>query len=213
MPPPRELKTGKPVPATGQSELSGDFAENETDSQFSTSVAGAIPNYTASQDEIFQSYLALNRRFCLQRNLPAEWAERAAIRQTRELLGPAFEASVSLPDTPPVPYGQDPDEPQGPIEFLDKHWGKHFDEGVLDPGKLRNLDPKLWDALKWWAQKRGVGLAYSFSPQYRPLAESMLKRPSKASRPAPKKLVRVKRSSANSQARHREHAVAAIRMY
>jgi hypothetical protein len=121
-----------------------------------------------SQESIIEQFTAFNLRICRERGWPDEQAKRAAIRQTRELLGNHFEPSTSVPETPPVSYGRDPDEPGDPVEFLDRHWGKHLDEGVLDKCTLEKLDRKLFSALKWWAQSRKLPLRCAFNPQERP---------------------------------------------
>jgi hypothetical protein len=145
----------------------------------------SISNFNAranhlSQEGLIAAYRAINLAVCQERGLPVAWAERTAIRQARDLLGTAFVPSVSVPMTPPVTWDKrnlaEP-ESSDPIRFLDKYWGRYVDEGVLDQCTFRQLDPRLFEAIKWWCQKNGLTLATYLPPARRQYSKSNMYSP------------------------------------
>jgi hypothetical protein len=123
-----------------------------------------------TQKRLIEAYEAINVEVCRQRDWPEARAKRAAIRQARDFLGEDYVPGESTPTEPPVSWDQrnlaEP-ESKDPTKFLDKHWGRYLDEGVLDQCTFRKLDPKLFEAIKWWCQKHELKLAAHLPPPAR----------------------------------------------
>jgi hypothetical protein len=83
-------------------------------------------------------------------------ASRAAVKV---LLGEKYHPSdLKLPTAPEITWDARPrDENEtNPIVFLEQHWGKYMDEGVLDLCALRRLDESLVEAVKTFCRNRNM---------------------------------------------------------